>query len=216
MPEEIADKVHKALSQYPKRTYPKGQIIVFADESPEHIFYIVKGKVIKYDVSYRGDEVIVNVFKPPAFFPVSWAVNGSHNAYFYKTDDETELHIVPAEDIVRLLKDNPDVMYDLIQRIYRGTDGMLARMVQLMSGTAKSRLLYELLIEARRFGEKQKDGSYKLKVSEVDLAARAGLSRETVSREMQGLKDKGLVTMGPHSMVIAGIQAVEKALGKEV
>jgi len=216
MPEEIADKIHKTLSQYPKRQYPKGQIIVFADESPEHVFYIVKGKIVKYDVSYRGDEIIVNIFKPPAFFPISWAVNGSHNSYFYKTDDETELHIVPAEDIVRFLKDNPDVMYDLIQRIYRGTDGMLARMVQLMSGTAKSRLLYELLIEARRFGEKQKDGSYKLKVSEVGLAARAGISRETVSREMQGLKDKGLVTIEPHSITVDSIQAIEKALGKEI
>lgn len=216
MPEKIADKIHRTLSQYPKRQYPKGQIIVFADESPEHIFYIVKGKVIKYDVSYRGDEVIVNVFKPPAFFPISWAVNGSHNSYFYKTDDETELHIVPAADIVSFLKDNPDVMYDLIQRIYRGTDGMLARMVQLMSGTAKSRLLYELLIEARRFGEKQKGGSHKLKISESDLAARAGLSRETVSREMQGLKDQGLAAIDQHYIIVESIKAIEKALGKEV
>src|SRR5579875_2445544 len=136
MSEEVADKIHRTLSAYPKRTYPKGQIIVFADESPEHIFYIVKGKVIKYDVSYRGDEVIVNVFKPPAFFPLSWAVNGSHNAYFYKTDAETELYVVPAEDVIKFLKANPDVMYDLISRIYRGMDGMLTRMVQLMSGTA--------------------------------------------------------------------------------
>jgi CRP-like cAMP-binding protein len=216
MPEEIADKIHKTLSQYPKRTYPKGQIIVFADESPSHIFYIVKGKVIKYDVSYRGDEVIVNVFKPPAFFPLSWAINRSKNSYFYKTDDETELHVVPGNDAVKFLKDNPDVMYDLISRIYRGMDGMLARMVQLMSGTAKSRMLYELLIEARRFGEKQKGGSCKLKISEVDLAGRAGLSRETVSREMQGLKDSGLVAITSPFIIITSIEAVERVLGKEV
>lgn len=68
MADAIADKVHTELSRYPKRTYPKGQILVFADESPEYIFYIVKGHVRKYDVSYRGDEIVLNIFKPPAFF----------------------------------------------------------------------------------------------------------------------------------------------------
>lgn len=215
MAEEIADKIHAALSKYPKRQYPKGQIIVFADESPEHIYYIVKGKVIKYDISYRGDEVIVNIFKPPAFFPLSWAVNGSHNSYFYKTDDETELHVVPAEDAVKFLKDNPDVMYDLIQRIYRGTDGMLARMVQLMSGTAKSRLLHELVTEARRFGEKQSDGSYKLKLSESDLAARAGMSRETVNREIHKIKEAQLVKVEKNYIVVNDLDAIEKAVGQQ-
>jgi len=216
MPDEIADKIHRILSQYPTRQYPKGQIIVFADENPEHIFYIVKGKVIKYDISYRGDEVIVNIFKPPAFFPVSWAVNHSHNSYFYKTDTETELHVVPAEDIVKFLKDNPDVMYDLIQRIYRGMDGLLARMVQLMSGTAKSRLLNELAIEARRFGDKLPDGSYRLNISETDLAARAGMSRETINREIHKIKDAKLIRLEKNVLVITDLAAIEAAIGQHL
>jgi CRP-like cAMP-binding protein len=211
MPEDIDTKIHQALSKYPKRHYPKGQIIVFADESPGHIFYIVKGRIIKYDISYRGDDVIVNVFKPPAFFPMSWAVNHTKNEYFYKTDAETELHIVPAEDAVKFLKDNPDVMYDLIGRIYRGTDGMLRRMVQLMSGTAKSRLLHELLIECRRFAEERADGSYKLSVSEVDLGARAGLTRETVNREMHKLKASKLVSLEKGYIIISSLPALETA-----
>ena len=216
MPEEIAEKIRHHLTQYPRRVYPKGQILVFADESPEHVFYIVKGKVIKYDVSYRGDEVIVNVFKSPAFFPMSWAINHGPNGYFYKTDDETELHVVPAEDAVQFLRDNPDVMYDLLSRLYRGMDGMLTRMVQLMSGTAKSRLMNELLIETRRFGEKQTDDSYMLKVSEQDLAARAGLSRETVSREMRKIKDSKLVKIEKNRIIVTDLLALEAALGAEI
>lgn len=212
MSEEIAKKIHQNLSRYPKRQYPKGQIIVFADESPGYIFYIAKGKVIKYDVSYRGDEVVVNVFKPPAFFPMSWAINRTENTYFYKTDDETELHIVPADDAVKFLKNNPDVMYDLLGRMYRGMDGLLARMVLLMSGTAKGRLLHELLIEALRFGEQQSDGSYLLKTSELDLATRAGLSRETVSREMRKLKDAKLIKIAKNQIVVLDLPKLETAV----
>jgi len=214
MPDAITDKIHQQFSLYPKRKYPKGQILVFADESPGHVFYLVKGKVIKYDISYRGDEVIVNIFKPSAFFPMSWAINNSPNEYFYKTVEDTELHVVPSEDAVAFLKENPDVMFDLLSRVYRGTDGMIARMVQLMSGSAKSRLLNELLIEARRFGAKQPDGSYKLQVNEQGIAARAGLTRETVNREMKKLKTSNLVNVESNCIVINDLESLEAAFKK--
>ncbi|HSW37537.1 MAG TPA: hypothetical protein VLG37_04195 [Candidatus Saccharimonadales bacterium] len=44
---DVANKVDQYFSKYPYRSYPRGQILVFADENPEHIFYLVKGKVRK-------------------------------------------------------------------------------------------------------------------------------------------------------------------------
>src|SRR6266496_6592268 len=169
----VAHKVKQHFTGYPRRTYPKGQILVFADESPEYIFYITQGKVYEYDITYRGDEVIINIFKPGAFFPMSWAINRSPNQYFYKTGADAELHIIPVDDALDFLKANPDVTLDLLSRIYRGMDGLLGRMVHLMAGTAKSRLLYELIVECRRFGKPGDGKRYVLDINEGDLAARA-------------------------------------------
>jgi CRP-like cAMP-binding protein len=215
MPSEISAKVNRHFSQFPLRKYPKGQILVFANENPEHIFYIVKGRVRKYDVSYKGDEVIINVFQPPSFFPMSWAINRTPNQFFYKTETEVEMHVVPAEDALRFLKDNPDVAFDLLSRVYRGLEGLYGRLVHLMSGTAKSRLLYELIVDSKRFGHKQPDGSFALQATEVDLAARTGLSRETISREMKKLKSKGWVTITKEGIVIADIKPLMDALSAE-
>jgi len=212
----VSVKIEQFFSKYPRRSYPKGQILVFADESPDHIFYLVKGKVRKYDVSYRGDEVVVNVFKPLTFFPMSWVINRTPNKYFYKTEEETELQIVPADEALEFVKANPDVLLDLLSRMYEGMEGLLGKMVQLMSGTAKSRLIYELIMGCRRFGLQQKDGSYQLSTSEVDIAARSGLSRETVSREMQKIKEQGLVSVGHSGIVVNDAPALEAALGAEV
>lgn len=216
MDSAVARKVEKHFSKFPKRSYPKGQILVFADEDPEHVFYITKGRVRKYDVSYRGDEVVVNVFKPPAFFPMSWAINRAPNKYFYKTETDTELHVVPADDALKFIKDNPDVAFDLLSRIYRGMEGLLGRVVHLMSGSARSRLLYELIIECRRAGAKNKDGGYALDLSEVDLAARSGLSRETVSREMHKLKIDKLASVSGKNIKVNSLEALEKKMGKEL
>ncbi|HSX42925.1 MAG TPA: Crp/Fnr family transcriptional regulator [Candidatus Saccharimonadales bacterium] len=216
MSSEVSAKVHEQFSQYPNRQYPKGQILVFADENPEHIFYIVSGRVRKYDVSYRGEEVIVNIFKEHSFFPMSWAINKSKNRYFYKTETDTELHIVPADDALQFLKENPDVMLDLLSRLYSGMEGLFGRMVHLMSGSARSRLLYELIIECRRFGKQQQDGSYILAATEVDLAARSGLSRETISREMRTLKEKRWLAISKNSITVSDITKLEAAVGSEV
>ena len=215
MTDSVADKIESELSKYPKRSYPKGQILIFADETPDYIFYITKGRVRKYDVSSRGDEVIVNIFKPPAFFPVSEAINHTPNKYFYKTEVATELHVVPSGVVLEFLKNNPDVMLDLLSRMYRGMDGLLGRVVQLMSGSAKSRLLYELLIECRRFGKRNDDGTYILDITEVDLAARAGMSRETVSREMKLIKTSGLVELHNKNILIKDLAALEVKVSSE-
>lgn len=213
---DVDKKIDAHFSKFPKRNYEKGQILLFADENPTNIFYIAEGKVRKYDVSYRGEEVIVNIFKPPSFFPMSWATNRSPNKFFYKAETDSILHIVPVEEALKFLKANPDVMLDLLGRIYRGMDGLLGRMVHLMSGTACSRLIYELIVESRRFGEKQKNGSYKLAVSEIDLAARTGLSRETVNREIHKIKAEGLVEIKDKAISVKDLDSLGEKLGMEL
>jgi len=212
----VEQRVEAFFSAYPKRSYPTGQILVFANENPEYIFYLADGKVRKYDVSYRGDEVVVNIFKSGAFFPMSWAINRSPNHYFYKTETASSVHIVPTEAALQFIKNDPEVMFDLLSRIYRGMDGLLGRLVHLMSGSAKSRLLYELIIECRRFGEENPDGSYSLKINEGDLAARTGLSRETVSREIRKIKTDNLVKLDGKSIQISNLAGLEEKIGSVI
>lgn len=216
MSEDASEKTARYYSTFPKRTYPKGQIIIFAEEDPEAVYYIVKGKVRTYDLSYRGDEVIVNIFKPGAAFPMTWAINRTPNKYFYKTEEETTVHVIPADAAVVFLRDNPDIMLDLLSRLYFGIEGLLGRMVHLMSGTARSRVLYELIIESRRFGKKDEVSGFTLGVSEVDLAARSGLSRETVSREIGKLKQQNILSLKSGKIYISELKKLESLLGTEV
>lgn len=206
-------KVQRQFCQYPKRSYARGQILVFAGETPQHIFYLRSGRVREYDISAVGDEVIVNIFKPPAFFAMSWAINRQTNKYFYKTETPVELHTVPIEEALDFLKSNPDVMLDLLSRVYKGLEGVLSRSVHLMGGTAKSRLIYELIVECRRFGEQQQTGSYILKnTREGDFAARTGLARETVSREMHKLQEEGWAHFTKEGILIPDPYTLEIAI----
>jgi CRP/FNR family transcriptional regulator, cyclic AMP receptor protein len=217
MNDEVATKVEGFFSQYRLRQYAKGQILIMNGDGGQHIHYLVKGKVKQYDVTYRGDEVILNNFKPPAFFPMSLAINKVDNPYIYQADSAIETRIAPADEVVQFIKANPDVMFDLLSRLYRGVDGMLGRMVHLMGSSAKSRLMYELLLEARRFGSSPDEAEgCSIDITEKDLGARAGLSRETVSREAHKLKADGLIEIRSKDILIKDVAALAKKLGSEI
>lgn len=214
MEANVTDKVKAFFENYPRRTYPKDQIIVFGGESPDKVFYIVSGKISQYDISYRGDEIVINVFKPPAFFPMTWAINQTPNPYFYKADEATVIRCAPPNEVVRFLQENPDVMFNLLSRLYRGIDGVLERMVHLMSSSARSRLIFELLTEYRRFGKKITPTSRSITLHESDLAARSGLARETISREMKHLKEKGIITLKDGALIINDVGKLKELIGQ--
>jgi CRP-like cAMP-binding protein len=216
MTEQTADKIETFFAKYRLRHYAKGQVLILNGDRTNYIYHLIKGKVKQYDVTYRGEEVILNVFKPPAFFPMSLAINKVQNPYIYEAETEIEVRQVPAQEAVAFIKANPDVMFDLLCRVYRGIDGILGRMAHLMSSSARGRLIYEIILEARRFGAMQPDGGCLLSITEKDLGARAGLTRETVSREISKLKAEGLIDVGSKDILVKNMTLLEQKPGQVV
>lgn len=216
MPSSVNDKIETFFSAYRSRHYAKGQILILNGDTSDVIYQVIGGRVKCYDVSYRGDEIILNMFKPPAFFPMSLALTEGASHYIYAADTDIVIRQAPAKDVLRFLEQNPDVLLDLLKRVYIGVEGILGRLGFLMSGSAQSRLTYELVLEARRFGEKDSDQRSRLLLSEKDLGARTGLSRETVSRELQKLKARGLIKTQAKEIIIPDIAALAESIGVEV
>lgn len=212
---DIATKIEQFFSKYAQKNYAKGEVIIRAEESPPGVLYIAEGRVSQYDISPAGGTVVVNVFKNPAFFPMSWAMNNTENHYFFEAATDVVIRQAPPSDVIDFLRKNPDVLYDLLARVYRGTDGMLRRMAHLMGGGAKNRLRFELLNAAYRFGEQHEDGIF-VPLKESDLAQHSGLARETINRNIQELKAAGFVSVSQHGFVVKDMKRLEDELGNEV
>jgi CRP-like cAMP-binding protein len=215
MDSNVRKVIDDFFAQYHSRTYRKGQILIHANDNPTHIFHLLEGRVKQYNISYRGDEVVLNEFKPPAFFPMSYAMNRTPNVYFYEAETDVELQLAPLDDATAFLKSHPDVLYDLLGRVYRGADGLLERLAHLMAGTARTRILYELLIQTRRFGT-ETDKGVKVPSSESDIGARAGLARETVNREMNKLKRDGFIDISKGEITIKDPDRLAETVSREL
>ena len=215
MAPEVERKIEAFFADYRLTSFDKGYVLIHAGDEPAGIFHLVTGQVRQYDISDQGDKAVVNIFRPPAFFPMSWAVNKTPNQYFFETATAVKLKIASPEDTVRFLKKNPDVTFDLLRRVYLGTDVLLRRLAHLMGGSARTRILYELLLEGRQFGKIQPDGEYIIPMKVNELAVRTGLSRETVSREIAKIKKLG-VEVKPGSIKVKNLKILEEELGDDL
>src|SRR6478752_7623217 len=127
MTSKVAQKIENFFNAYDTKHFDMGQVLIHAGESPAGIFNLVSGHVRQYDISPNGEEVVVNVFKPPAFFPMSWAINNTSNQWFYETGSKVTLRQAPVDEVLGFLETNPDVLFDLLSRLYSGTDGLQRR-----------------------------------------------------------------------------------------
>ena len=207
----LQEKIDTFFSQFPKHEYKKGQVLIHPDSEPLRILYLTRGQVKEYAVSKKGDELVVNIFKPFSFFPMSHVFSESSENYYFEALTAVVIRRVPKKAVLEFLHKEPDVLFDLLTRVYKGLDGVLSRMTYLMGATAYGRLVAELVICAKRFGQREKDGIH-IFLSEKDLAASSGMSRETVSREMKKLKNKGLVFLSKNIIVVKNLEQLEEEL----
>jgi len=209
---KIMKKVEDFFTKYREQKAQKGHLLVMAGNDPEGIYYLTEGEIGQYDISESGQKVMVNIFRTNAFFPMSWAINKTPNEYFFEALSDIKYKVAPPDKAVELLKANPDVLFDLLARVYRGTDGMLRRTSYLMGGKALNRLGFELIVECKRGKHITQNGQCLIKLSETDLAMRSGMTRETVNRQIQKFKADNLVSVSPDGIRILDIEAFESAV----
>lgn len=162
--------------------------------------------------SPKGEEVVINVFKSGSFFPVQAVVHEESwkNEFSFVAVEDLVVYKAPLAEAKAFLQQHPEVVWNLLQRIYRGLDGMFLRLAQLMAGSARSRVIQEVITRARRFGVRDESGIWVVPVAENELAALTGVTRETVSRVLSELKHKGLASYALQEISIPDLERLEE------
>lgn len=213
MDQIIIDKLDTFFSQFSEITCKKGQIIIQANTEPKGIFYVEDGIIRRYLISENGEESTLNLYKPHTFLPMSWAISDIPNIHFYEAMTDVKVRRATKDAVLKFLKDEPDVVYDLLRRVYIGMEGLWMHIESLTTGNSYNKLVASLVILAKRFGIKEKDDIViNLKMNENDVANYAGMSRETASRELQKLKREQLVSFEKGIITVHDLEKLEGLL----
>lgn len=194
MNQKLTQKIEFFFSRFPKKILKKGEVIVEAEETPEEAFYLKKGYVRAYAMSPQGIELTLHIFTPGSYFPMMFILNDLKNRYYFEALTQSEIFVIPKGKIISFLRKNPAVLEDLTSRLLRGLDKMTLRIEYLVYSSAKVRVSSALMFLARHFGKKE--GTIikiSLPFTHREIAAFAGISRETVSRELEKLQEDNII-----------------------
>lgn len=211
MDPKVQELLSAFFSGFKKVSFFKGQTII----KPQHqkaIFYLTKGTVRMF-IKTKKTELTLNIYRPYSIFPMSLILGSKQNKYLFRAMAEVEGYFAPKKDFESYIKANPNILFDLLKRIYLGLDGYYMIMESLLLGDGYLRILTQLVIYSRRFGNKDDSKTiFDFHLTHSQLASQTGLARESVTKVLKKLKTQGLIGYSGKEMFIYNRSKLEEKL----
>ncbi|MBI2595813.1 Crp/Fnr family transcriptional regulator [Candidatus Daviesbacteria bacterium] len=196
------------FSKYRLKTFARGKQVI--NPKSKKIFFLTKGAVRMFS-ALNDNRLTLNIYKPYSLFPMSLILRNIQDKYSYDALSEVEGYFAPKTYFKKFLKNNPDIMLDLLKRIYLGLDGFFQRVEVLLLGDAYLKIITHLIIYSKRFG-KNINGKVTFDYSPTheQLAYQAGLARESVTKEFKKLRDNNLIGYVGKKLFIYDLSKLEE------
>ncbi|MBI4136665.1 Crp/Fnr family transcriptional regulator [Candidatus Roizmanbacteria bacterium] len=205
-------KIETFFAGYQSLTYKKGEIMIRAEDTPQGVFYIKNGFVRLFCIAREGKELTFHIFKPKSYFPLIWALCDVPNRYHYQALVSSEMYRAPRQEVLDFIRQNPDELYALTNRILIGLDGLLLNMEHLLFGNAYHRVVSAILLFSCRFGKHIARGRVTIvfPLTHSDIANLAGITRETTSVAIEKLIRKKLISCHHQHIVVNNVDKLIK------
>lgn len=188
-----------------KRSYSKGQILLYQGESSNNLFQIKSGYVKVYDVTAHGTEKLILILGPDDVFPLIWNFDGDEDMhYFYETFTDAELSVADRSGLLELIEKDHELTKHLLDYFVKRSQQLLSRIDCIEATSAKHKIaqVYEYLADS--LGTEVVKDAFKLDIpiTQQSIADMAGITRETASLHINDLIDEGMISTANHTLLI--------------
>lgn len=205
----------------PPVSYDKGYIIYRSDVSDASVFYLHSGYIKSYTIKDSGDISILAFYGPSSIFPLrpalrdkgfSTVFNDRSGVYFESMTD-VELHRRRQHDFMEYIEAEPLLYREVVYILLDNLDIYISRAEGMEFRYAQQRIAYQLLSLGAKFGVQQEQKvEIMLPLTHQELASSLDMARETVSREMEKLKQAELLEMKDHKIIINDVAGIGRVL----
>jgi len=197
-PEELQLVVRTAQ----KKVYPKNTIILSEGDTSDSLYMVCSGKVKVSIVDEYGKEIILAILGPGEYFGEMTAMaDGAARSACVMTRETCELMVLQKEAFRKIVKNNPDVVFSLLNKSMerlRDANKKIESLALLDVYGRVARLFTNL---AKSHGDVQ---VIEDKLTHQDIASMVGSSREMVSRVLKELSSGGYISVTNKTITING------------
>src|SRR5690349_15907958 len=196
-----------------RRTFRAGEIVFHRDDPGQVLYVIRAGKVKIYITSQDGQEVSLAVFGPGDYFGELALLDGQPRSASAVAIDLVEVYALQRSDFINIVIHHPriaiQVMNVLSQRL-RQTDAMIEDLLFL---DVHGRVAKKLLDLADLHGVRTPEGvRIDMKLTQSDLAALVGASRESVNKVLGYFVDKRFISTEKRKITILRLAELRRRI----
>jgi CRP-like cAMP-binding protein len=193
---KIADKMVS-------RSYKKGQMILMEEALGETFFVIARGSVKVTRMSDDGREVILAMLGEGDFFGEMSLLDGEGRSANVVAIEDSEALTLKRSDFLAILEGFPKIAIHLLEELTRRLRRSDQQIESLSLSDAQQRIAITLIRLAEELGTiKGGDVTIRNLPYQQDIANMAGTSRETVSRTLKLLEQKGYLDRDAKALII--------------
>lgn len=190
-----------------RRRFPAGAVLFLEGDAAYEALVVLRGE-LKVTVGTReGREVVLDVFGPGALLGELSVIDGKPRSATVSALSAVEVLSIPTAPFNDFLDRHPRVLAGLLVDVIGRLRNQARHQLEFGAGDALGRVCARLLVLADRYGEKQ-DGVVLVRcpLSQTDLAAWTGLSREAVVKALRALRQLGWVDNRGRAITIHDIE----------
>ena len=193
-----------------ERAYPRNSVILFEDYPGDALYVVAQGQVKVVLIGEDGREVILSVMGAGEFFGEMALVDDEPRSAHVIAMEDSMLLVIRREDFQSLLNQTPAIALALLRELsrrLRRVDEKVGSLVLLDVNGRVAQLLLEFADEA---------GSERItrRLTHHTIAQMIGSSRETVSRTMRDLVERGHIEVSRREILIRDRAALEASAGR--
>lgn len=176
------------------RKFARGGTIFAEDDRSDRVALITQGRVkISYHTA-EGREVLLSVRGPSDLLGEMSVLDGLPRSATAVALDPVDALILSGEDFREFLRANPRVALLLLEMLSLRLREADAKRIEFGAFDTVGRVAQRLVELSARFGETTERGvRITLPLSQQELAAWTGASREAVSKALHSLRQRGLI-----------------------
>ncbi len=201
--------VEKAIVHLVTRTHLANQMILLENDWGSSVYFILGGWVKIRTYNADGKEVTLNILGKGELFGEMAALEQVPRSTDVITLTPTEMGNMPARDFVHLIQTSPLAGIKLSQLMARRLR-QVNRRLRCRESDSMSRVADTLLFLAEGQGIQNQTATSIPKLTHHELSSLSGLARETVTRVLKKLENKGLILRNQQTLCIPDLQALER------
>jgi CRP/FNR family transcriptional regulator, cyclic AMP receptor protein len=189
------------------RSAPRYHFVFVPDESAEHLYFLIQGRVKTGTFSGEGREIIKELISPETLFgDLALAGETKRSEFAQSLHDGADYLAIKLTDFLSIMQNNQRLMFACMQHLSQRLQRVEERLANLVVKDARERIIEFLQDTATREGRRVGlETLVKHHLTQQEIASLTGTSRQTVTSVFNELKRSNLIYFNRNSILIRDV-----------